>query len=216
MFTGIIEEIGIIKRVKRSGGGMVLEISAPKSSKELRINDSVSLNGVCQTIVLKAGSTFTVEAVEETLKKTNFNTLDEGKSVNIELPLRLNDRLDGHLVLGHVDAVGKIKKIQKKKNSWIISVTFPGDFSKYVIPEGSVAVDGVSLTIAAYGTNEFTLSIIPHTMKHTILPGYKPGTEVNLEFDVIGKYIERFTSFKEPQKKSSLFLKESELRKLGY
>jgi riboflavin synthase len=216
MFTGIIEEIGIVKKAKKSEGGIKLEISAPKSVKELRINDSVSINGVCQTVVAKSKITFTVESVEETLKKTTFTALEEGKKVNIELPLRVQDRLGGHMVLGHVDAVGRIKKIQKMKSSWLVTLSFPAEFSKYIIPEGSIAIDGVSLTIASHETNELIVSIIPHTMENTIFTEYKSGSKVNLEFDIVGKYIERLTSTGEHSHKKSVIVTESELRKLGF
>ncbi len=216
MFTGIIEEIGTVRRVRKSGGGMKLEVLAPKSVKELRINDSVAINGVCQTVIAKSTTTFTMEAVEETLKKTTFTALEGGRRVNIELPLRFHDRIGGHMVLGHVDAVGKVIKIQKKKSSWLVTISFPVEFSKYIIPEGSIAVDGVSLTIATHHANELVVSIIPHTMENTIFSEYKPGSGVNLEFDVIGKYIERLTTKKEhPQKKSNA-VTEKELRKMGF
>ena len=216
MFTGIIEEIGTVRRVRKSGGGMKLEVLAPKSVKELRINDSVAINGVCQTVIAKSTTTFTMETVEETLKKTTFTALEGGRRVNIELPLRFHDRIGGHMVLGHVDAVGKVIKIQKKKSSWLVTISFPVEFSKYIIPEGSIAVDGVSLTVATHHADELVVSIIPHTMENTIFSEYKSGSGVNLEFDVIGKYIERLTTKKEhPQKKSNA-VTEKELRKMGF
>jgi riboflavin synthase len=216
MFTGIIEEIGTVTKVIKSGGGIKLEVSAPKSAEELNVNDSVAINGVCQTVVSKSMTAITVEAVEETLKKTTFKNFEKGRKTNIELPLRINDRMGGHIVLGHVDAVGKIKNIQKKKNSSIVTIEFPKEYSKYIVPEGSIAVDGVSLTIASDDMHELEVSIIPHTMSNTIFSAYKKGTEVNLEFDVIGKYIERLTSENRPAQKKTSKLKETDLRKLGY
>lgn len=195
---------------------MKLEVAAPKSVKELKINDSVAINGVCQTVVAKSKGAFSVVAVEETLKKTTFKAFDAPRTVNIELPLRFNDRMGGHLVLGHVDAVGKIKNTEKKKSSWLITVSFPAEFAKYVIPEGSIALDGVSLTIASHSAGELVVSIIPHTMEKTIFAEYKSGSAVNLEFDIIGKYIERLTMLKAPAEKKSGGVKENDLRRLGF
>lgn len=216
MFTGIIEEIGIVKSIKRKSGGLIIEILAPKSTEELNIGDSVAINGVCQTVISKMKESFFVEAVEETLKKTNFKTLKELAHVNIELPLKLNERIGGHMVLGHVDATGRIEKIQKKKNSWIYSISYPKYFSKYIIPEGSIAVDGVSLTIASFIQNEIIISIIPHTMKNTIFSDYKVGSNVNLEFDVIGKYIERLTGTGQKSQALQDWATEDKLRSLGF
>lgn len=216
MFTGIIEEIGIIKKINRKEGGMKIEVFAPQSSGQLHVNDSVAINGVCQTVISKKKLTFIVEAVEETLHKTTFKTLKNLSRVNIELPLRLNARIGGHLVLGHVDTVGKIKKIQKKKSSWIFCLSYPEYFSKYIIPEGSISVDGVSLTIASCNEKEIIISIIPHTMKNTIFSDYKIGSDVNLEFDVIGKYIERLTSIEQKIKSEQLWVTEDKLRNLGF
>ena len=216
MFTGIIEEVGIVKSVKRKSGGLIIEINAPKSTDELNIGDSVAINGVCQTVISKMKGSFFVEAVEETLKKTTFKTLKNSTRVNIELPLRLNERMGGHIVLGHVDATGRIEKIQKNKNSWIFSLSYPKIFSKYIIPEGSIAIDGVSLTIASSDKNEIIISIIPHTMKNTIFSDYKLGSSVNLEFDVIGKYIEKLTSTEQKSKATQSWATENKLRNLGF
>lgn len=216
MFTGIIEEVGIVKSIKQKSGGLIIEILAPKSVDELSIGDSVAINGVCQTVISKTKESFFVEAVEETLKKTNFKTFKNLARVNIELPLRLNERIGGHMVLGHVDATGKIEKIQKKKNSWIYSISYPKNFSKYIIPEGSIAVDGVSLTIASFDQNEIIISIIPHTMKNTIFSDYKVGSNINLEFDVIGKYIERLTGTEQKSKAIQGWATEDKLRSMGF
>jgi len=213
MFTGIIQEIGKIAAIRRVGGGVHLTIDAPASGVELRVNDSVSVNGVCQTVIRKGNSDFTVEAVEETLRKTTLGGLASGSVVNIELPLRLSDRLGGHLVQGHVDCVGTIGTVEKKESSWLIAIDFPKDFAKYVIPVGSIAVDGISLTVARVEGSRFVVSIIPHTLAKTTLSRAEPGKLVNLEFDMVGKYIQKLI---EGGEKPSSGLTAERLRTWGY
>ncbi len=213
MFTGIIEEIGTILKVAHKNQNLSLKITAPKSCKELQIKDSVAINGVCQTVISREKHSFSVEAVEETLKKTNFSKLKTNDKVNIELPMRLQSRLGGHIVLGHVDCVGRIKKIEEKNGSWIFTITYPKEFSKYIISVGSIAIDGVSLTIAHMKTNEFNVSIIPHTMENTIFKYYKIGNYANLEFDVLGKYIHQLIN---DNVKNANNLSEIKLRTLGF
>jgi riboflavin synthase len=199
VFTGIIEEKGRVSDVLREGGGVRLIVEAPSSASELRVNDSVSLNGACQTVIAKTARTFTVQAVEETLSKTTLGEFVPGTEINLELPLRLNERLGGHLVLGHVDCVGTVAGIEEKESSHLIRIAFPAPFAKYVIPVGSIAVDGISLTVASTTGNEFTVSIIPHTLSKTTLTGARTGMRVNLEFDVIGKYVERLIAGEKAQ-----------------
>ncbi len=211
MFTGIIEELGIVEAVDPMGGGVRFRIRAPRSSAELRVNDSVSVNGACHTVVRREGESFVVESVEETLKKTALGALTKGANVNLELPMLLNERLGGHLVLGHVDTVGTISAITPRESSVMTSIVVPESFGRYLVPTGSVGVDGVSLTIAELGEHEFTVSIIPHTMEHTIWKEYRVGHKVNIEFDLVGKYIERML----PQRHGS-FPQESALREQGF
>lgn len=216
MFTGIIQELGIIEDIQSSGGGIRLRIRAPQSTLELQIHDSVSINGVCQTIIAKDESSFVVEAVEETLKKTAFGTLQVGEHVNLELPLKSHERLGGHIVLGHVDAPGVITKIERRQGSWMFSFSIPSSFMKYIIPVGSITVDGVSLTVAEIGENDISISIIPHTMENTVFQFRREGDAVNLEFDVIGKYIERLIQHRTSEFNEKDFLSEKHLRELGY
>ena len=193
MFTGIIEELAKVSNVRKVGGGVHLTVHAPKSAVELGIDDSVCINGVCQTVIAKNGHEFTVEAVEETLKKTTLAQLPANCPVNLELAMKLNDRLGGHLVLGHVDCVGVTKSIQQIESSWLFTIEIPKEFRRYVIPVGSIAIDGVSLTIARLQESRITVSIIPHTFDNTTFQFLKIGMSVNLEFDIIGKYLERLT-----------------------
>ncbi len=190
MFTGIIQETGVIEQIKHAPGRIRFSIAAPKSAVELSTNDSVSINGVCLTVTERAGNTFTVEAVEETLRKTTLGSLRESSRVNLELSMKLGDRVGGHIVLGHVDCRGTVNNIRKKEGSWLVEIGFPPAYSGYLVPVGSVAVDGISLTVATLSQNEFTVSIIPHTLLNTTLSEATVGTEVNLEFDVLGKYVE--------------------------
>ncbi len=214
MFTGIIEEIGSVASVRKAGGGVRLGVSAARSSLELAVNDSIAVNGVCLTVVEARGKTFQVLAVEETLKKTNLGALKKGSSVNLELPMKLSERLGGHLVLGHVDTVARIEGVEARETSKVFSIKVPPAFLKYVVPVGSIAVDGVSLTVAELEDDLARFSIIPHTLSHTIFGSRGRGDEVNLEFDILGKYVERLAgggSLQGGQK-----LTEQALRESGY
>lgn len=215
MFTGIIEELGIVEEVNSHGRNICLRVYAPKSADELTIGDSVAINGVCQTVVGKQQKSFEVEAVEETLKKTNLGQLTAGEKVNLELPLRVNERLDGHFVLGHVDCVGRLTFIERLSNSFLFTIETTNEFSKYIIPRGSIAVDGVSLTIAEARNNNFVVAIIPHTFTNTRFQYYNVGSIVNLEFDMIGKYIERLMS-KDSDRNEERFPSEKHLRNMGF
>lgn len=215
MFTGIIGEKGRVTGVISEGGGVRLTVEAPNSASELRVDDSVSLNGVCQTVIARSARTFTVQAVEETLSKTTVGEFVPGTEVNLELPVRLSERLGGHLVLGHVDCVGIISGIEVKESSHSVRVSFPPGFEKYVIPVGSIAVDGISLTVASVAGNEFEVSLIPHTLSKTTLSRARKGMRVNLEFDIIGKYVAKLVST-EKTGPSSPPLTAEKLRAWGY
>jgi len=192
MFTGLVEEAGTIKGMKERQGSIVFSVGARKTSKGLGKDNSIAVNGVCLTVIKRRGQIFDVQAVEETLRKTSLGFLKVGSRVNLERPLRASDRLGGHFVLGHVDGTGKVVEIEDRKSSWMFWFGYPKKFRKYLIPVGSIAVDGVSLTIASLREREFGVSIIPYTMDHTIFGQYKIGTTVNLEFDVLAKYSESF------------------------
>ncbi len=190
MFTGLIQEIGVIKSAVRKGGLLRLTIEAPEVSQELAVNDSVSVSGVCLTVVQRRDARFEVEAVEETLRKTTLGKLSVGDRVNLEPCVRLADRLGGHLVQGHVDGVGRVTAVQYQQGSVLLSVQIPPALMKYVILHGSIAVDGVSLTVARLKGHQITISLIPHTLEKTTLSELKPGDSVNIEVDLIGKYVE--------------------------
>ncbi len=194
MFTGIVLGTGKIKSIRRSGRAASYVIDGKSVGSKLRTGGSVAVNGVCLTVVKKRGRVFEVQAVEETLRKTNLGLLEPDDHVNLELPLCASDRLAGHLVLGHIDGVGEVASIKRLKKSWMFRITVPKRFSRYLIPTGSIAVDGVSLTVARLEDSSIGIAIIPHTMEVTRFKYLKPGDRVNLEFDVLGKYVERFLS----------------------
>jgi riboflavin synthase len=216
MFTGIIQEIGSVSAVRKAGGGIHVSVRAPETARELRVDESVSLNGVCQTVIRKRGSVFTVEAVEETLSKTTMGMLTVSSRLNLELPVRLHDRLGGHLVQGHVDCVGNIENVAKKASSWLITVRYPEEFDRYVIPVGSIAIDGISLTVAATTPGRLTVSIIPHTLEKTTLGSAKVNGKVNLEFDLVGKYIEKIMRLEGNAGEIKAALTEDRLKQWGY
>ena len=192
MFTGIIEGLGkIVKFDKktRNRSAAKMKVSLGKLARGLRIGDSVSINGVCLTAVSIAKHIAEFEMVGETIKKTNLGSLELGDKVNIERSLKVGDRLEGHFVLGHVDGVGIITKIEKQTNQIKIWIELPKELSRYVAQKGSVTIDGISLTVVDKLKNMFSVSIIPHTMKITNLALKKIGNKVNIETDVLGKYI---------------------------
>jgi riboflavin synthase len=191
MFTGLIEEIGIIKGINSFGGGKKISIQCKKILSDSKVDDSIAVNGVCQTITEMTNDMFEFVSVEETLKKTTIKNWQINRKVNLERALKLSDRLGGHLLLGHVDTPSTVINKTALNTSTIFEIKIPSGFSKYVIPKGSIAIDGISLTIADLKEHSFTVSVIPHTTDNTILKFLNTGDEVNLEFDIIGKYIER-------------------------
>jgi riboflavin synthase len=191
VFTGLIEEIGTIRTVRQQGSGVRLVVGAAQVLGDLKIDDSVAINGACQTVVSVSATSFEVEAVEETLTKTTLGTFRTGTRVNLERALQLGARLGGHLVQGHVDCRGSVASIEQRQGSWLLAVRFPAEFARYVIPVGSVCINGISLTAARVDGDTLTTSIIPHTWAYTTLNELRTGAAVNLEFDLIGKYVER-------------------------
>jgi riboflavin synthase len=195
MFTGIVEETGTIRSLSKFGDGLEITIAAKKVLPGLKIDNSICVNGVCLTVVKRSASAFMIQAVKETLSKTNLGGLKKGSTVNLERSVRLNDRLGGHMVQGHVDTTGIVTKIVTLETSWMFTIAFPKEFRKYLIPVGSVTVDGTSLTVAELKRSEFTVAIIPYTHQHTVFGSYAKGDLVNLEFDIIGKYLESLVHY---------------------
>lgn len=193
MFTGIIETLGEITKLEQDGGNLHITINST-ISQELKIDQSVAHNGVCLTVVSLNGNTYTVTAIEETLQKTSLGSLTVGNKLNLERAMILGSRLDGHLVQGHVDQTGVCTCIEEKNGSWFFSFEYDAATNNPTIEKGSITIDGTSLTVVDSGKNTFSVAIIPFTYKHTRFNTYKVGTVVNLEFDVIGKYVAKLMS----------------------
>ena len=214
MFTGIIEEIGKVSDVNPIPGGKTIKISAVKILNNISVNDSVSVNGVCSTATEVDEQGFTVDAVGVTLEKSTFSELQISSPVNLELSLKLSDRLGGHFVLGHVNGTGVIKEIIKLGDNYLMRVNVPNNMKKYLIDEGSITIDGISLTIAELKDSTIGISIIPHTWNNTTLQYKNAEDRVNIETDVLAKYVERLTNKKEFEQKNKL--SENWLKELGY
>lgn len=195
MFTGIVEEIGSLKRISVGSGFGNIEINASKVLEETKIGDSIAVNGVCLTVNKLNNNSFVADIMGETLDRTNLGTLKEGDNVNLERALKLSDRLGGHIVSGHIDGKGKIVSVDHKEDGTWFTIKTHTEILKYIIFKGSIAIDGISLTVAYVDNEVFKVSVIPHTLNNTILAYKTEGAEVNLENDLVGKYIEKFSSY---------------------
>jgi len=191
MFTGIIEEVGRVTRVERGTGVTRLAVAGPLVATDSGIGDSIAINGTCLTVVRREGAELTFEAVPETLSRTNLGELQPGSAVNMERALAATGRLAGHIVQGHVDGVGTLQTIAPEHDSWRITVAVPPPLRRYLVEKGSVALDGISLTVASLTEEGFTVAIIPHTWQVTTLHARHPSDRVNVETDVLAKYVER-------------------------
>ncbi|NRD18668.1 riboflavin synthase [Winogradskyella eckloniae] len=195
MFTGIIENLGIISQLKEEGGNLHITVKS-SISQELQIDQSVAHNGVCLTVINIEGELYTVTAIEETLNKTNLGSLLKGEEVNIERAMKLGDRLDGHIVQGHVDQTAICKNITEKDGSWVFTFEYDPTLNNVTIEKGSITVNGVSLTVLNSKIKEFSVAIIPYTYQNTTFKSLSIGDRVNLEFDVIGKYVKRLNDLR--------------------
>jgi riboflavin synthase len=194
MFTGIVTEVGRIVARTPLADGVELTIQAPGSAPRLSLGASILVNGVCQTVVELGPHSFKVQAVGATLDRTTFGRLQPNVAVNLEPSLRMGDELGGHLVMGHVDGTARVTGITKRGDAVYLSIRLPDELSRFAAARGSLAVDGVSLTIAEVDGNTATFSLIPHTMAHTIAQGYQVGHEVNVEVDLMARYLDRLVS----------------------
>nr|WP_320117477.1 riboflavin synthase [uncultured Marinifilum sp.] len=216
MFTGLIEEIGNIKSIKKGGKAIRLDVSASKIMDDVKLGDSIATNGICLTVVSFDSNGFSADVMPETMSRTNFGLLGAGSCVNLERAVRVGDRLGGHMVSGHVDGLGEIVGKEQDDNAIWVSIAAPKNILKYVIEKGSIAIDGISLTVAYVDDKIFKVSIIPLTQDDTTLSSKKAGEKVNLECDMTAKYIEKFMFHrddeKDQKKKSDIsmdFLKEN-------
>ncbi|MFK7113156.1 riboflavin synthase [Flavobacterium oreochromis] len=194
MFTGIIETLGKIVTLEKEGENIHVSVQS-SITKELKIDQSVAHNGICLTVVNLNDDIYTVTAIKETIDKTNLSEWKIGDLINLERAMKLGDRLDGHIVQGHVDQIGICKQIEEANGSWYFTFEYNKDLKNITIEKGSITVNGTSLTVVNSKLNEFSVAIIPYTYEHTNFHTFQIGTKVNLEFDVIGKYITRLQSF---------------------
>lgn len=204
MFTGIIEELGTVISVKRGGQSSVIRIGASKILEDLHTGDSIAVNGVCLTAVAFDGQSFTADVMNETFEKSTLESLRSKDPVNLERAMSAGGRFGGHIVAGHVDGTGTILSVKQDANAVWFKVEVWPEILRYCIKKGSIAIDGISLTIAETGDSWFQVSVIPHTLKQTVLGVRKPGDAVNLENDMIGKYVEKLLGPKTEEKSSSL------------
>lgn len=193
MFTGIIETLGIIEEITKEEGNIHLKV-ASKLAHEVKIDQSVAHNGVCLTVVACDENSHVVTAIQETIDKTTLGTWQVGDVINLERAMKLGDRLDGHLVQGHVDQTGVCTSIEEANGSWVFTFEYDASLMNITIEKGSITVNGTSLTVVNSERNRFSVAIIPYTYEHTNFQTFKVGTKVNLEFDVIGKYVARLTA----------------------
>ena len=212
MFTGIVEETGTIKSFNALSNGAKLVIDCKKILSDINIGDSICVNGVCQTVSEYTDSSFTVMLSDETLNITNFSSAKQGDYVNLERALTLNTRLGGHIVSGHIDCTGKLVSAEKISDFYNLKFEIPHNMTKYIIYKGSVTINGISLTVAEINDNIFTVAIIPHTYKNTVLKYLKQGESVNIETDIFAKYVEKLLGLNDNKTNSNIsmeFLKEN-------
>jgi riboflavin synthase len=201
MFTGIIEEIGKIASIEVRGENRRIQVSAPHVAAELKTGDSISVSGVCLTALDIQPASFRADLAPETWRRTSFSRLKAGALVNLELPMRANGRFDGHIVQGHVDGIGQLLRFEQIADSenWWLTIQLPAELEKYVVHKGSIAIEGISLTVADLQDRECKVAIIPHTVENTNLKSLRPGDPVNLEVDVVAKYVEKMMCSRTPE-----------------
>ncbi len=198
MFTGIIEEIGKIKKIRTGSDTCVLTVSAGKILSDIHIGDSIAVNGTCLTVCEFDNTGFSADVMPETMRRTNLGSLKAGSPVNLERAMSAQGRFGGHIVSGHIDGTGIVKSLKKEKNAVWVQISVKPELLKYIVEKGSIAIDGISLTVAEMTNQDFSVSIIPHTGEETILLKKKSGDTVNLECDIIAKYVEKLCNFKNP------------------
>ncbi|WP_301962103.1 riboflavin synthase [uncultured Megasphaera sp.] len=194
MFTGIIEELGTVGQMDRRPDSIKLTIQARKVLEGTQLGDSIAVNGVCLTVTSMTDSSFTADVMHETMRRSSLSDIKSGSKVNLERAMQVGGRLGGHIVSGHIDGVGHIARIAADGIARVITISIPKDMEPFIVEKGSIAIDGISLTVVSVGNSQFSVSIIPHTMAHTTLIDKHPGAVVNLETDVIGKYVHSFTT----------------------
>lgn len=216
MFTGLIEETGILKGIRRSGNSCVLTIACSRVLEGSRIGDSIAVSGVCLTVTSADGSSFTADAMPETLDRSSLGRMPAGSHVNLERAMPADGRFGGHIVSGHIDGTGTVRSIRNDENAIWYQIEAAPELLRYIVEKGSIAVDGISLTVARTDSETFSVSIIPHTQKETTLRFLKTGSTVNLETDIIGKYVEKLMTPAQETQKEAGGLTEDFLRANGF
>lgn len=196
MFTGIIEETGKVEAVSKGSNSAVITIAAVKVLEDTKIGDSIAVNGVCLTVTSISGRKFSADVMAETLRRSSLGSLKHGSMVNLERAMAANGRFGGHIVSGHIDGVGVISSFEKEDNAVWVEIETPAKILRYIVEKGSITIDGISLTVAKLTDSSFAVSVIPHTGEETTLLNRNPGDIVNLENDIVGKYVERLMNFK--------------------
>lgn len=200
IFTGIVEETGKIESVANGNKYAIITIIADKVLKGTKIGDSIAVNGVCLTVTSISGNKFTADVMAETIRRSSLGTLKHGSKVNLERAMAADGRFGGHIVSGHIDGTGVIRSLEREDNAVWVEIETPDKLLKYIVEKGSIAIDGISLTVAKLTDDSFSVSVIPHTGEETTLLAKKPGDIVNLENDIVGKYVERLMNFNTSQK----------------
>lgn len=216
VFTGIIEEIGVVKSIRMGAQSAVITIQAKKVMEDIHVGDSIAANGVCLTVTSFDKNSYSVDVMHETLRRTNLGTLKSGSRVNLERAMAADGRFGGHIVAGHVDDPGVITSMEKDDNAiWITIQTTPSVL-KYIVEKGSITIDGISLTVAKVDDKSFAVSVIPHTGANTTLLEKKPGDTVNLETDMVGKYVEKLLRYEEKDEKTQSGITMDFLKNHGF
>lgn len=217
MFTGIIEEKGTVLSLKLSGNSGTIKIKAKTVLQDCNIGDSIAVNGVCLTVTSKDTESFTADVMAETVRRSNLSELKSNSKVNLERAMTLNKRFGGHIVSGHIDGKGTITQITKEENAIWYKISSTPEILKYIIQKGSITIDGISLTVAKVSDTDFSVSVIPHTAEVTTLSSKTKGDIVNLENDIIGKYVEKLINFSTPQtEQKQSKITEEYLRSMGF
>jgi riboflavin synthase len=212
MFTGIIEQIGTIARLELNSGGGKLTVHAPTLAPKLAVSGSVAVNGCCLTVVHRDDENFSAGLSGETLDKTSFASLKTGARVNLEQPLTAGKEFGGHFVLGHVDGIGQVAHLTSAGDSWLFGVAVPPELDRYIVSKGSLTIDGISLTVASWSNHVAEIAVIPYTYQHTNIGDRVSGDPLNLEADILGKYIERYLAQRESASLKTVFSVEDLIR----
>lgn len=215
MFTGIVEEKGIIRSLNINGSSGTIRIEAKKVLEGTSIGDSIAVNGICLTVTSMGDGFFTADVMAETVRRSSLGSLSQGSEVNLERAMSANGRFGGHIVSGHIDGTGTVRSLVREENAIWVTIETPPEILKYIVHKGSICIDGISLTVASVGSDNFKVSVIPHTGSETTLLSKRPGSPVNLENDIIAKYVERLMNYKEEENNISSGITMEMLAELG-